>query len=87
MSTLKERKVAAGYTSQNREWEKRACAKCVHVDDRVDKTVCRKHEMRVSYFGLCRDFSGTVNNGRANATAHLPGGETGANTVAVPEEP
>jgi hypothetical protein len=55
--TLKERKVFVGYASQNREWEKRSCAKCIHVDARAAQTVCLKHEMRVSYFGLCRDFS------------------------------
>ena len=58
--TLKERKTLVGYTSQNCEWEKRSCAKCHNVDDRSAQTVCREHEMRVSYFGVCRDFSGAV---------------------------
>lgn len=60
--TLKEHKVHVGYASENREWETRSCAKCVHVDaSSAAQTVCRKHEMRVSFFGVCRDFSNTAN--------------------------
>ena len=63
---LRAKKELCGYKGGIRP-EPRSCGRCVHADDKPAETMCKKHEMRVSYFGLCNDYTPPNNNSKVGS--------------------